>query len=53
MITPPGARFSGLAALDVTALQRPTEHVKPALPGSSKLASGSRPPVELNRRRPG
>jgi hypothetical protein len=51
MITPPGARFSGLAALDVTALRPSSEHAKPAGSARLQLASSSRPPVGVKRRR--
>jgi hypothetical protein len=51
MITPPGARFSGLAALDVTALRPSSDHAKPARSAHLQLAGRSRPPVGLKRRR--
>jgi hypothetical protein len=51
MITPPAARFSGLGALDVTALRRPSERAKPAQAGSRRLTSRFRPQDGPKRRR--
>jgi hypothetical protein len=52
MITPPAARFSGLAALDATALRRPGDEAKPAQPVELQVARRSRATRGLKRRRP-